>query len=165
VYNPLSLLTPELMQALIKEPKLFVRQYYERGKMGDDIPLLLTYYYKKNEKDVLRANMHMKILKRDKYRFLYDSENEEDQKKLLIAAGQPEGYRLYVNLLPKKWEAGDQLRKKLFLYMNQNFTWWQSARPAKVNIHLQDLYGQLYLYVTWQGHKAEIILDNIEKMV
>ncbi len=163
-YNPLSIITTELMTALLREPKFFVRQYYERGKLGDKIPLLLTYYYKDNDKDINRANLHMKLLKSDKYRFLYDSENEEHRNKLMIAASQPEGFAVYINLLPQKWEAGNSLRRKLFSYLSKNFEWWQQHKPQKINIQLQDLYGQLYLLVSWQGHKAEILLDNIEKM-
>src|SRR5689334_12187580 len=114
MYNPLSIITVELMQAFLREPKLFVRQYYERGKSEDIVPLLLTYYYKDNDKDINRANLHMKLLKADRYRFLYDSENQEHREKLLIAASQPKGFRVYINLLPQKWQAGNQLKRKLY---------------------------------------------------
>jgi hypothetical protein len=164
MYNPLSLINPALMEALLKEPRFFVRQYYERGKTGTEIPLLLTYYHKEDEKDPLRANLHMKLLKDDKYRFLYDSEIEEHHKKLMTAAAQPQGFRVYINLLPKKWKASNELRKKLTAYAKQHFQWWPREGPVNIGIQLQDLYGQLYLLVNWQGHRAEILLDNVEKM-
>jgi len=163
MYNPLSLINPVLMEALLKEPRFFVRQYYERGKTSTDIPLLLTYYHKEDEKDPLRANLHMKLLKDDKYRFLYDSEIGDHHKKLLIAATQPKGFRIYINLLPKKWKASNELRKKLAAYAKKHFQWWPGEGPVNVRLQLQDLYGQLYLLVNWQGHRAEILLDNVEK--
>ena len=47
--NPYTLLTPELLAALLKQPMYFVRQEYKRGTFLYDTPaennsLLLTHY-------------------------------------------------------------------------------------------------------------------------
>jgi len=150
------------MNALLQEPKLIVRQHYPRGSTGNDtIPLLLTYYYKNNDIDVNRANLHLKQLLEDKYRFLYDTENEEHRKKLLIAAEQPRGYRIFINLLPARWQPTTSLRRKIHAYVQKKYE-KKNSKTQKINVQLQDLYGKLYLLLSWKENKAEVLLDEVE---
>jgi len=151
------------MNALLKEPKLIVRQYYARGKTGNDaIPILLTYYHKNNDIDVNRANLHLKQLQEDKYRFLYDAENEEHRKKLLIAAEQPEGYRIFINLLPSRWHPSIALKRKIHAHIQKKYESRHYSKTQKINVQLQDLYGKLYLLLSWKENKAEVLLDEVE---
>lgn len=151
------------MEALLKEPKFFVRQYYARGQnRHGDIPFLYTYYYKDNEIDVNRANLHLKQLRHDKFRFLYDTDNEEHRKKLLVAAQQPAGYKIFINLLPQRWQPTPHLRRKIHAYMRKVFHWEPHHLTQKLSIRLQDLYGNLYLLLSWKDNKAEVILDEVE---
>ena len=162
MYNPLATITPGLMNALLQEPKLIVRQHYPRGNSGNDtIPLLLTYYYKNNNIDVNRANLHLKQLQEDKYRFLYDTENEEHRKKLLVAAEQPQGYRVFINLVPARWQPSITLRKKIHAYVQKNYE-KKNSKTRKINVQLQDLYGKIYLLLSWKENKAEVLLDEVE---
>lgn len=150
------------MNALLQEPKLIVRQHYPRGNAGNDtIPLLLTYYYKNNDIDVNRANLHLKQLQEDKYRFLYDTENEEHRKKLLIAAEQPQGYRIFINLLPARWQPSTSLRRKIHAYVQKRYE-KKNSKTQKINVQLQDLYGKLYLLLSWKENKAEVLLEEVE---
>ncbi|HRF18182.1 MAG TPA: hypothetical protein PK977_08440 [Chitinophagaceae bacterium] len=60
--NPYSILTPEILNAMLKQPMYFVRQQYERGKdifYNDQVPLLLTHYGH-DETDRERAERHMR---------------------------------------------------------------------------------------------------------
>ncbi|WP_407523617.1 hypothetical protein PDL71_17510 [Lacibacter sp. MH-610] len=161
--NPFALLTVELMEAMLKEPKLFVRELYARGKRsatGDQtIPLLFTYYNKERDMERHRADYHYAQLKKDNYAFLYDSENPEHRERLLKAAAQPLPYQCYVNLLMKKWNPPLSLRRQLNTYMLNNFKDWNNH---KTNIQLKDRFGKLFLIVSWEMNRVEIPLEEIE---
>ena len=71
MYNPYTLLNPELLDALLQQPMYFVRQYYARGKQHPaetSIPLLLTHY-SLHESDQERSERHIRLLWKDPYRF------------------------------------------------------------------------------------------------
>ena len=78
--NPYTLLTPQILAALLRQPMYFVRQEYKRGIFVMDsektTSLLLTHYAR-HETDKERAHRHMRLLMKDQYRFMYDSTNEE----------------------------------------------------------------------------------------
>jgi hypothetical protein len=162
IYNPLQLLNKKLLLAMIKEPGYFVREYYARGKEEDPaiIPLLLTHY-SQNDIDKERANRHYGLIKNDPYRFLYDSNDPEHAKRLVIASVQPKGYKIYVNLVSKVWKPPFHLRNHIYAYMLNKYPDWKNNR--KLSVNLQDLFGKLYLIFTWQGNKAEVLLEEVEK--
>ena len=122
MYNPYTLLTNEILDAMLRHPMHFVRQDYPRGTNHFDDKetksFLLTHYVQKGD-DYERAERHMRLLMMDKYRFLYDSENRENIQKLKIAASQPQGYNIYINLLPKAWKANDRLKNKINTYLKK----------------------------------------------
>lgn len=166
MHNPLALLSPQLMRAMMKEPKLFVREYYQRGHVHFDasgtIPLLLTYYEKEKDVEYNRAHFHMQQLQEDRYAFLYDSENMQHQKRLLLAAAQPSPYKIYTNVLVAEWKAPPFLRTKIHTYMQHHFSWWNYTKTNSLHIHLKDRYGKLFLQLSWKGNHAEVLLDEIE---
>ncbi len=165
MYNPYSLFTPQLLDAMTTQPMYFVRQYYERGVAAHDNeikPFLFTYYTH-HEADKERAERHMRLLWKDKYRFLYDSTNEAHFEKLKQAAQPPDGFRIYINLLPKKWKANDTLKMKINYYMIHKLPWWKYSPADKLNVTLQERYGQLYIALLWKGQQTEVHLDEIEK--
>ncbi|HEX4875826.1 MAG TPA: hypothetical protein VFV31_04090 [Chitinophagaceae bacterium] len=162
--NPYTLLTPEILGAMLKQPMYFVRQYYERGKDIFDeptIPLLLTHYGH-HETDRERADRHMRLVWKDPYRFLYDSKNPAHPEKLTTAALQPHGYRVYINLLPAKWKAGDTLKMKISRYVRERLPWWNYSPADKLNVTLKERYGQLFIALLWRGQQTEVLLDDIE---
>jgi hypothetical protein len=164
MYNPFVLLNEKLLTALLRQPLYFAREYYARGRdqRNDSIPILLTHYTQEGV-DKERAKRHFELLKKDAYRFLYDSTNEEHVQKLMAAARQPKGYTIYVNILPRTWTAPHHLRSQIYQYMLATYPDWQKDSNKKLKINIQDLFGQLYLLFTWQGNKVEVILDEIEK--
>jgi len=162
MYNPYTRLTPAILTALLQQPMYFVRQYYPRGLANEEnkiIPLLLTHY---TRQETERANRHMRLLYNDPFRFLYDSTLASHAEKLKIAASPPPGYRVYINLLPKKWKAADELKLKINRYIKENLGGWNDTPGDNLKVTLKERYGQLYIALLWKGHQTEVLLDNIE---
>jgi len=164
MYNPYTILTPAILNAMLRQPMYFVRQHYPRGRLlydDEKTPFLLTHYgYHETDKE--RADRHMRLLYKDPYRFLYDSKNPEHLNKLIKAASQPDGYLVYINLLPKKWKAGDILKTKIGKYVAANFSWWQYSPADKLKVTLKERYGELFIALLWRGQKTEVLLEDIE---
>ena len=164
MYNPYTILTPTILAAMLKQPMYFVRQHYPRGTPHEDeniIPLLFTHYIH-HETDKERAERHKRLLLKDPYRFLYDSTLPEHAEKLKIAASQPEGFRIYINLLPRKWKAGDSLKLRISRYVREKLPWWNYSPKDKLNVTLKERYGELFIALLWRGQQTEVLLEDIE---
>jgi hypothetical protein len=163
--NPYTLLTPEILAAMLKQPMYFVRQKYKRGEFifgTEKTTSILLTHYAGNDVDKERAQRHMRLLIKDSSRFLYDSTAEEHFLKLKTAATQPKGYRIYINLLPKQWKAPDGLKRKINSYTLNRLPWWQYSPADKLKVTLKERYGELYLALLWKGQQTEVHLDEIE---
>lgn len=164
-YNPYAELNTELLLAMTKQSMYFVRQYYARGEQEGSgntrTPLLLTHYIH-HEVDRERAERHMRLLGRDRYRFLYNSSLPEHFDKLLKAASQPEGYRIYINLLPKAWKASESLKRKISAYVQHQLPWWNYTTADRLKVTLKDRYGELFLGLLWKHQQTEVHLEAIE---
>lgn len=164
MYNPYTIITPQLLAAMLKQPMYFVRQHYPRGLLHEEdksIPLLFTHYIH-TDTDKERADRHMRLLMKDKFRFMYDSRNPEHLEKLKKAAAQPKGYRIYINLLPKKWKASDGLKLKIGRYVSAKLSWWNYSPKDKLNVTLKERYGELFIALLWRGQQTEVLLEDIE---
>lgn len=164
MYNPYTLLTPALLSAMLKQPMYFVRQHYARGGQNETdypIPLLLTHYIHQ-EADKERSERHIRLLLKDPYRFLYDSTQPEHLEKLMIAATQPDGYRVYINLMPKKWKANEGMKSKISRYVREKMPWWNYTPADKLNVTLKERYGELFIALLWRGRQTEVLLEEIE---
>lgn len=163
--NPYAILTPSLLDAMLRQPMYYVRQHYERGHdplMDDNtVPLLFTHYTH-HETDVERVHRHMRLLHKDPYRFLYNSREPEHLEKLRVAAQQPAGFRIYINLLPRQWKAGDGLKRKINSYLMHRLPWWHYSPADKLKVTLKERYGLLYLAMLWRGQQTEVLLSEIE---
>ena len=164
--NPYALLTPDILSAMLQQPMYFVRQQYKRGNFLYDPPemnsLLLTHYAG-HDIDKERADRHLRLLMKDPYRYLYDSRNPEHLEKLRRAASRPEGYRVYINLLPKKWKASAGLKLKISRYVSEKIPWWNYSPANKLNVTLKERYGELFIALLWKGQQTEVLLDEIER--
>lgn len=163
--NPYSLLTPVILEALLRQPMYFVRQEYKRGAFvydGETTRTLLLTHYPKHEIEQERAERHMRLLVKDPYRFLYDSTNPEHLEKLKMAAQQPEGYRIYINLMQSKWKASSLLKLKIGRYVRDKMPWWNYSPSDKLKVRLKERYGELFLALLWRGQQTEILLEEIE---
>ncbi len=164
MYNPFVILNENLLHAMLKQPMYFVREQFARGAENNKtfIPLLFTHY-SQNGVAIERAKRHYELLKRDPYRYLYDTTTEAHVQKLKMAARQPDGFRIYVNILPNTWIPPRHLKNHIYLYMLANFPEWKNDQSKKLKINIQDLFGKLYLVFSWKGNKVEVLLDEIEK--
>lgn len=164
MYNPYTILTPALLEAMLRQPMYFVRQQYPRGRDPLDpkaFPLLLTHYaHHEIEKE--RAERHMRLLFKDPYRHLYDSTHPPDLEKLYKAANQPEGYRIYINLLPKEWKANALLKIRIGNYVREKMPWWYYSPKDKLRVTLRERYGELYIALLWKGQQTEVHLEDLE---
>jgi hypothetical protein len=164
MYNPYAILTPALLKAMLRQPMYFVRQHHPRGLSHPAekiIPLFFTHYTH-HETDKERAQRHLRLLLKDPYRFLYDSTNPAHLEKLKTAASQPAGYRIYINLLPKKWKVNDALKLKISRYVKEKLPWWNYSSKDKLNVTLKERYGQLFIALLWRGQQTEVLLEDIE---
>ena len=152
---------------MVKQPMYFVRQYYQRGLTEFDnkqlTPLLFTHYIH-HEVDYERAQRHMRLLKKDPFRFLYDSTKPEHLDKLKVAAGQPSGYKVYINLMQKEWKASEGLKRKIRTYIIEKLPWWNYSPADKLKVTLRERYGELYVDLLWKHQKTEVNLEEIEKI-
>jgi hypothetical protein len=164
MYNPYHLLTEPILAAMLRQPMYFVRQHYPRGLLYEDetkIPLLFTHYIH-HDSDKERAERHIRLLLKDPYRFLYNSAHPGHLEKLRTAASQPAGYRIYINLLPGKWKAGDALKLKISRYVKEKMPWWNYSPKDKLNVTLKERYGELFIALLWRGQQTEVLLEDIE---
>jgi hypothetical protein len=163
--NPYTLLTPEILSALLKQPMYFIRQEYKRGAFVYDteemITLLLTHY-PKHEIEKERAERHMRLLFKDPYRFLYDSTNPLHLEKLKTATSQPVGFRVYINLMQTTWKASPVLKIKISHYVRQKLPWWNYSPADKLKVTLKERYGELFLALLWRRQQTEVLLEEIE---
>ena len=164
MHNPYTLLTPALLEAMLKQPLYFVRQHYARGQdvfRKKTIPLLLTHYGQA-EPDRERADRHLRLLGKDPYRFLYDSTETAHRQKLQTAAAQPEGYAVYINLLPQTWKAPALLKMRIGQYVREKLPWWNYSPADKLKVTLKERYGHLFIALLWKGQQTEVLLEDIE---
>lgn len=162
MHNPYTLLHTTLLQAMLRQPMYFVRQHYPRGQTGaNELPLLLTHY-PHTDTGRERAERHLRLLGHDRYRFLYDSTLPGHREKLEKAAGQPAGYRVYINLLAKEWKAADRLKASISRYLLEYFPAWQYNHKDQLKVVLKERYGHLYLALLWKGQQTEVDLADIE---
>lgn len=164
MYNPYTRLSPEILEALLQQPLCFVRQHFPRGKTvaaGTTIPLLLTHY-SFHETDTERAERHMRLLFKDPYRFYYDSRLSAHREKLQLAATQPAGYTVYINLMEKKWKASDSLKRRISQYLSRQLPWWHYSPKDKLHVTLRERYGELFVALLWRGQQTEVLLEDIE---
>ncbi|HSU26806.1 MAG TPA: hypothetical protein VLJ68_00370 [Chitinophagaceae bacterium] len=166
--NPYTLLDIQILEAMLRQPMYFVRQYYSRGvgPYGEEgnIPILLTHYIH-HVVDAERAQRHMRLLKTDPYRFLYDSSNPDHREKLLQAATQPRGYHIYINLMTDKWKANDNFKRKIRTYVYNKLPWWNYSPADKLKVTLKERYGELYLVLLWKQQQTEVNLEEIENFL
>ena len=150
-----------MLHAIIRQPHYFVRHYYTRGLRDDNAIPLLFSHYSHHEIDRERAFRHVRLLKKDPHRFLYNSEDPIHRERLQRAAMQPQGFRVYTNVLPDKWQPTPALRKRIYAYVNEKFGLTHNSAD-RINIKLQDLYGKLYLFLTLRTTTIEVLLEDIE---
>ena len=165
MYNPFPLLNEKLLQDKIGEGKrYFVRQHYPRGmETRLKASFLLRAY---EEEDMELAQKHLQSIKADDpYAFLYDAENPEELKRLLTAARQPFGFKIYY--AGKKgvdWKPPNAYQEKMKNYIRKKHPGWRSPRHSgKIQVGLSEEFGRLFLTLSYEEEEDRILFDEIEK--
>ncbi|MDR6565473.1 hypothetical protein [Chitinophaga ginsengisegetis] len=163
MHNPLALFTQEVLDALLAHGfTIFVRQSYSRGKDHFDSDIkeafLFTAY-----KDIGEANQHFQYIRYDGRKYIYQVQRPEEYERLKIAAGQPAGYRNYVDkLAAKEWRPSAQMGTKIGNYIRA-YTKWK-ARDSSISANLFLHYGELMLRLSNGNDEIKVKLSDVERL-
>ena len=163
MYNPFPLLNRKLLEDKIEEgKKYFVRQNFPRGYEAELKCAFLFRAYSEEEKE--RAIEHYEIIKGDRHAFLYDATVPEHMEKLLIAANQPKGYRIYyAGKTQVEWTPPDAYQQKMRKYLVRNHPGWKTQKNrTQIEVWLQEEFGHLFLKFIFEGEEERIPFDQIE---
>lgn len=165
MFNPLCLLSEKLLDAFVKSgKKYFVRQTYDRGiNLADkDIKgcFLISHY-----SDLHDARQHYEALSADTYRFLYDWHHPEDQKRLKLAAAQPEGYKVFASVVMPDWQkrAEKMLKAKVRSFVTARLKWFP-ARNDAVDFDLYPHFGEIFVKMSFRNQEIKVALSEVEKI-
>lgn len=157
-FNPMALLTTEVLEGLAQAGhRYFVRQSFARGAEPGIRSLIYTHY-----KDYFRAKEHLDVLAQDASRRLYNWEDSTDREKLRIAAGQPQGFRIYANLFRRDWEKrlSRMLREKMRRYINHLD--WEPKAGESIEPQFYPHFGEVYVSLQYKGREVRINFEEIE---
>lgn len=163
MFNPFCIFTPKLLDALVKKnKKYFVRQSFKRGFSYLDIGIR-GYFMMSHYSDLGEAREHFDAIEKDGNRFLYDWENPEHRKKLIIASRNPSGFKVYANLFEKNWERHitEQFRCRIRRYIEDKLHWRPTNRDT-INFHIDVRYGEPYGRIQTRNLEVSVRLEEIE---
>jgi hypothetical protein len=163
MYNPFPLFNQSAIKSLVGQNKRYiVRQTLKRAFEPGIRAAFLFRAYNEDEKDT--ADEHMEKLKNDPNAFLYDITIKEDQQKIIAAAKQPNGFKVYYAgktkvewMPPKLYE--DKIRKFL---RSMHPSWKTKKGEGKIEVGLYERLGELFLNFKFQDETDEIPFDDIE---
>ncbi|RAJ02645.1 hypothetical protein LX64_03665 [Chitinophaga skermanii] len=163
MYNPLTLLTTSVLHDLIGNGhSYFIRQSYPRGKDDHDKAFrhafLITQYSNWHD-----AVCHYVAISSDPFKHCYDIAHTFEKEKLFIAASQPGGYRVFVNLLHQKsWELPRELELQVKRYIHVRLS-WLPRNGENINMQLEVHHGELFLTLKFRLLQTTVRLADIEK--
>lgn len=161
--NPFSPFTKSLLDAFVRSgKKYFVRQSFARAKDHFDKDIkgcfIITHY-----SDIAHAQHHMMSISYDSYRYLYEWDNSEHQKRLYVAADNPPGYKVYSCVFDKDWEKQIEgnLKEKTRGFIEKNIG-WKPGRSDTVDFNIYVNNGELYAKLKLQAEEVRVKLEEIE---
>lgn len=163
MFNPFALLSAPLLQAFVNTgKKFFVRQRFNRASdhFHDQVQgyFIITHYAEKGH-----AEHHYGAISQDPYKCFYEWENDEHRNKLIVAASQPEGYKIYAAVFVPDWQKHitNPLKQKLRNYVESKLGWKPSvAETVAFDIYVN--YGELYAKLKLRNQEVRIKLAEIE---
>ncbi len=164
MYNPFPLLTTQMLRIKLADGKrYFVRQTYPRGMQEGIRAAFLFRAYEQSEKEI--AAEHIRVIASDPNHFLYDATNEEDLRKLFIAATQPGGFKIYyAGKIAQDWKPPVEYQAKLKNYIRTKLPDWRPTRGGdKIQAGLYEEYGALFLKLGFEEEELKIPFSEIEK--
>lgn len=164
MYNPFPLLSEGLLRhEVAKGKRYFVRQTFVRGMNARLKAAFLLRAYPEAEKE--HADQHVGAIPRDVHAFLYDAAIPEHLEKLLIAASQPFGYKIfYAAKKGMDWTPPPVYKEKVRHYINRHHPGWRGNPDGeKIQVGLYEEFGQLFIKFSYDGEEDTIPFDDIEK--
>ncbi|MBC9913202.1 hypothetical protein [Chitinophaga varians] len=159
--NPLLLLTAEILEALLQAGyRFFVLQSYPQGMVaGAKDSLLLSPY-----RDIAEANAHFQHIQFDRRKYIYQTHHPEEVERLRKAAGQPEGYRVYIAILaPHQKAPRKELLPIIKQYVRTKTKWRSGDGHISAEIILQ--YGVLSVLLSGpDGSEKVVSLEDLLKL-
>lgn len=166
MFNPVYPFTMEVLHKTVERGCVyFVRNQWPHGfdHFSEDIKgsFMFTHYDEK-----AKALAHYNSITLDKYRYLYDWNDEADKEKLKIAAAGPEGYKIFSSyfLDDYKKRISNPLKDKINRYMYTH-TNWKPVKGETVHIDFYLQFGQLYITMSYAGQQRKVNFEDIEKQL
>ena len=164
MFNPFYLFTSELLLKLTEHGKIFfVRQTFLRAKDPFDENtkghFLISHY-----NNLTTAMDHYGAISYDGNRFLYDWTKEEHRDKLIVAASQPKGYKIYSTVFKPDWEKHitGRMKDKMRMYVKK--LGWKPLPGEGLTTNYELQFGELYIRLRYGTREAKIKFEEIEKM-
>ena len=164
MFNPFYLFTSDLLDAFVKRNKtFFVRQSFPRGRNILDNHTK-GYFIISHYEHLNTALDHFGAIAYDANRFLYNWNDPEHQKRLQIAASQPDDYKIYSTVFKPDWDKhiSTKVRDKLRMYIKK--VGWMPIRMDEVQTNYELQFGELYIRIKWGSREAKIKFEEIEKI-
>lgn len=165
MFNPLYPFTEEVLNATVNRGcTWFVRNTYT-GAFDHFDESIKGYFLITHFNDRSKAEAHYNSIAEDKNRFLYEWSNEEHKSKLLSAAKQPAGFKIYSSyFLPDfKKKITNNLKDKINRYMYRH-TDWKPGKGETVNIDFYLQFGSLYITMRYAGQQVKVKFTDIENL-
>lgn len=164
MYNPFVLLLEPVLDRLIERGvTYFVRQTYDRGRDHFEHNIKGVFLFS-HYKDSNEAIAHFtSAIKYDPAKYLYNIHQPYDRERLYIAARQPEGYRIYVDVFAfhlEEWAPPEHLAKRMELYL-RSMDW--KPREGKISSSISVQTGTLYITFRRGREEMKVNLSEIEK--
>ena len=163
--RPFHIFNGKLLDAFIRSGKrYFVRQSFKCGfayrEEGIRAYFIISHYA-----DLGAAQEHYDVIEKDGTRFLYDWEDPEHRKKLILASKNPDGYRIYANVFQKNWiqQITPDLKHKARRYIQEKLL-WRPSRFDHVHFIIESRFGELYARIQTRNLEACIKFEEIEMM-
>jgi len=170
MYNPFPLLTAALLKDQVaKGRRYFVRQSFPRGYEGRLKAAFLMRAYPAEEKELAEAHLAALTgpasLGRDPNAYLYDAMLPEHLERLLIAAGQPFGYKVfYAAKKGVDWKPPPVYQEKMKAYIRRHHPTWRTQKDGgKISIGLHEEFGELFLTFSFDKESDKVPFDLIEQ--
>jgi hypothetical protein len=162
MHNPLALLTPALVTALMDDGfTLFVRQSYEAAREPDE-PTVKELFLITPYRNIGEANQHFTHIRFDHRKYIYQTHHQEEVSKLYTAASQPTGYKVYVALLKEQeWTPPLYMDPAVRIYISRK-TSWRPKRPEEVGAELFLRYGILTFRLTYGDEEITVPLSELD---
>lgn len=161
-FNPLAILTPEVLQGLAEAGnRYFVRQHYPRGHNGS--ANLRGSFVFSHYDQYFGAKEHLDVLAQDPYRKLYDWHHEADRRRLLLAASQPPGFRVYANLFAEQWQRQltPLLKDRIRRYVAG--LGWNVPGSEAIEPRFFPHFGEVFVSLQYGSREVRVNFEEIEK--